>query len=761
MLTAADMMADLSASVDAQVEDQHGAELGGGDWRQDPVDFDTFVESKAHLGLPPLFPRQRQAVTAIVGNDPKLMFAEGPRTELVTWQPVKSSNVKALAWHRDHLYVHYRTGTYRYLGVPEDLYTKLHGAKSVGKAIATHVKGRYEHTKLDGPVDHIDYIADDGRRYQTAVLLWGKGSGKDYLCSIILAYCAHVLLCLRDPQRYLRLAPGEAVDIINVAYNADQAKRVFFAKFKARLTSWRWLRDNFNVYESGRIIGERRAGLPNVEINDDWVQFPRMIRAFSRHSANESYEGFNVLVWIMDEASAFLSPAKRENAEAIWQTLKTSASSRFQQRWLGFIISYPRHGDDFTMTRHAEAQRNPELGMYADGPAATWDINRNAGRGRWVEVMPGKTVPVEFADDYILDFQEAMGRFECKPPAAKEALIRFPERLWQAVQDRPPLLDWEPTVTTRTVATPTGERQRRFRSVRITRMGKLPKGTRLFFHGDPGVSNDSFALGLCHGVPATIIVRVPASEVYDTAERQQLGLAADELIDWEKDVTRVIVDALIVWRPDPRQDMQVDLLNVREILKLVVKRYRIGVGSFDNWESEETVQWMQARKVPVENEQWSNQLQLTTYKLGRTLFYNDLISLPNHETITSRDPRAPGALYELERVELIEDRKIDHPDGGSKDLADAIVGAARNACTAPVSGFTYGSTLHGPGPTRPTHTKSPNRTVNPDRTPSPADNAALRSAEEHRQQERPEGELTEGHGTIRRKLAYGTIRRTP
>ena len=97
---------------------------------------------------------------------------------------------------------------------------------------------------LRGPADRVRRGAG-ARAYQQAVLLWGKGAGKDYLCSILVCYLVYVLLCLRDPQAFLELAPREYIDVINVAYNADQAKRVFFAKLKARIEGWAWLPRNF------------------------------------------------------------------------------------------------------------------------------------------------------------------------------------------------------------------------------------------------------------------------------------------------------------------------------------------------------------------------------------------------------------------------------------------------------------------------------------------------------------------------------------
>ena len=229
-----DTLTLLDEAIDSLTTEQED-----GIWREQPVDLDTFVQSPEHLGLPPLYKRQRAAALALLGEDPCRVFEE-----------------------------------------PEE--------------------------------------GGDGRAYQMATLLWGKGSGKDYLCSILVCYLVHILLCLRDPQAYFEFGPGEPIDVINVAYNADQARRVFFEKLRQRILGWRWLQANYNTFEAGRRRGEHIPGRPTVQINDGEVLFPRSIRCFSRHSENESYEGYNIVAWIMDEASAFLSKLKRENAELIY-----------------------------------------------------------------------------------------------------------------------------------------------------------------------------------------------------------------------------------------------------------------------------------------------------------------------------------------------------------------------------------------------------------------------------------------------------------
>ena len=64
------------------------------------------------------------------------------------------------------------------------------------------------------------------------ILQLGKGSGKDFVSTVACAYVVYKLLCLKEPASYYGKPAGDAIDIINVAINAQQAKNVFFKGFK-------------------------------------------------------------------------------------------------------------------------------------------------------------------------------------------------------------------------------------------------------------------------------------------------------------------------------------------------------------------------------------------------------------------------------------------------------------------------------------------------------------------------------------------------
>lgn len=158
--------------------------------------------------------------------------------------------------------------------------------------------------------------------------LWGKGSGKDFIISGIVAYIPYRLNCMNDPQGYFGFGKGEPIDIINLAKNAKQAENVFFTKLKARLASCKWFKKVDRVPMTYNEYQEKK----------DTIVFYNNIRAFSGHSEAGSFEGFNPLVGIFDEVGDF----EYELAEFAYDTIRSSAMSRYGKRALLMFISFPR-----------------------------------------------------------------------------------------------------------------------------------------------------------------------------------------------------------------------------------------------------------------------------------------------------------------------------------------------------------------------------------------------------------------------------------
>jgi len=275
---------------------------------------------------------------------------------------------------------------------------------------------------------------DESKGYTELALKWGKSSGKDYVAACGIAYMVYLTLRLPDPQAHYGLAAGDPIDFVNVAYNAKQARDVFFKRFKARLNGSPWF---------------KKVGFKPTR---DAVEFPRSVMAHSMHSQNESYEGFNILGAVMDEAAAFKSTTNVANADKIYNTLKTTITSRFGRHGKLMMLSYTRHAGDFIERKYEESLK---FDFVLGDAGATWEINPRRKRE-------------DFADDYLRDPITAAGTYECIPPLTVDAFLD-PDKIDDCVGERKSL-------------DPMGYDK------------KTPRVVTL----DPGVVHDRYALVICH-----------------------------------------------------------------------------------------------------------------------------------------------------------------------------------------------------------------------------------------------------------------------
>jgi len=280
----------------------------------------------------------------------------------------------------------------------------------------------------------LEEFFDESKGYTELVLKWGKGSGKDYVAACAISYMVYRTLRLPDPQKHYSLASGDPIDFVNVAYNARQARDVFFKRFKVRLNGSPWF---------------KKVGFKSTR---DAIKFSKNVTAHSMHSQNESYEGFNILGAVMDEAATFKSTTNVANADKIYSTLKTTITSRFGNQGKLIMLSYTRHHGDFIGGKYEESLEFP---FILGDTGATWEINLMR---KWED----------FADDYLWDPVTAAGMYECIPPLTVDA-FPDPNKIDKCIKGRLPI-------------DPIGYEKK---TPRIIAM-------------DPGVVHDRYALVMCH-----------------------------------------------------------------------------------------------------------------------------------------------------------------------------------------------------------------------------------------------------------------------
>jgi hypothetical protein len=462
------------------------------------------------------------------------------------------------------------------------------------------------------------------------ILQLGKGSGKDFVSTVACAYIVYKLLCLKDPARYFGKPTGDAIDLINVAINAQQAKNVFFKGFKTKIEKSPWFAGRYNA-------------------KADSVEFDKSITVYSGHSERESHEGLNLLLAVLDEISGFASEVGTGNeqgktAENIYKAFRGSVDSRFPDLGKVVLLSFPRYQGDFISKRYEDVIAEKEtiekkhiFIMNEDLPhedasnrfEISWDEDNIISykvpkilalkRPTW-EVNPTRKID-DFKLAFYTDLGDAMMRFACTPTFASDAFFKQKEKLEKCMNTRNPL-----------------DAFRRFDQ------GFKPDPEKTYYiHADLAQKHDKCAVAIAH-VDKWVNIQV--------------------IKDYEQVAPIVVVDAVAWW--EPRAEGPVNLSEVKQwIINLRREGFNIGMVSFDRWQS-----------FDIQNELQAVGIKTETVSVAKK-HYEDLAMMIYEERVAI--PMIPILLEEMSELKIMKGNRVDHPRKKSKDLADAVCGAVFGA----------------------------------------------------------------------------------
>ena len=466
----------------------------------------------------------------------------------------------------------------------------------------------------------------------------GKGSGKDYCSTISVAYIVYLLLCLRDPAAYYGKPPGDSIDIINIAINAQQANNVFFKGFKNRVTHSPWF--------AGRYFEKASE-----------IKFDKNVTVYSGHSEREAFEGYNVLVAVLDEISGFALDSTSGHDQAktgsgIYDMYRASVDSRFPDYGKVILLSFPRFKNDYIQQRYDDIvsekevismshkfKLDPELPDNTVGNEFEifWDQDEIISykypkvyairRPTW-EVNPTRTIE-DFKIAFYRDVTDALGRFACMPPEAIDAFFKSREKIEMAFNDL---------------------------SLAVDGFGRfeewfIPEEDKDYYiHVDLAQKHDHCAVSMAH------IEKFVSVKVTDT---------------YSQPAPIVKVDAVMYWTPT--SDKSVDFGEVRDyILSLRSRGFNIRICTFDRWNSHDMMQQLKQYGINTE-----------TLSVAKK-HYDDMAMVVLEERLNG--PHIPLLIDELLELRIMRD-KVDHPRKGSKDLADAVCGSIYNAISLTRAAF--------------------------------------------------------------------------
>ena len=457
------------------------------------------------------------------------------------------------------------------------------------------------------------------------ILQLGKGSGKDFTSTVACCYIVYKLLCLKDPARYFGKPSGDAIDLINVAINAQQAKNVFFKGFKTKIEKSPWFAGKFYA-------------------KADSIEFNKSITVYSGHSERESHEGLNLLLAVLDEISGFASEIGTGNdqgktADNIYKAFRGSVDSRFPDLGKVVLLSFPRYPGDFISERYDAVisekdvvERthkfviNPLLPEDADNTfEISWDEDHIVSykypgvfalkRPTW-EVNPTRKID-DFKIAFMTDLGDAMMRFACVPTFASDAFFKQADKVRACMSIRNPVDTFK----------------------RFEESFQPDPNKKYYVHADLAQKHDKCAVAIAH-VEKWVNIQV--------------------INNYEQVAPIVVVDAVAWW--EPKVEGPVNLSEVKQwIQNLRRLGFDIGMVSFDRWQS-----------FDIQNELQAVGMRTDTVSVAKK-HYEDMAMLVYEERLVM--PSIELLFDELTQLKIMKNDKVDHPRKKSKDLADAVCGA--------------------------------------------------------------------------------------
>lgn len=472
------------------------------------------------------------------------------------------------------------------------------------------------------------------------------GIGKTTMASIVIPYMAHWALCLKDPQDFYELLPGSRIAFMQMSTSDDQAVETVFGDIKARIEHSPWFMNNY-PYD------------PNFKKQ---LRFPKDIWILPGNSAETSFEGYNILGGILDEADSHKQTKDKDYAQVGYDTIKSRVDSRFGDKGFLLVIGQMKKQSGFAARTYKEMQQDPEahtvrmslwesLGwqkyLKPDGKRDSfwYDPKRK-------EIVPEGAVKLLKADnagDHLMEIprvyehnfktnpEKALRDLAGIPPAAGDSFISLTYKIEEAVQrwinrngpespvtdspTRPLFADWF--------------------------SAKTP--LRRHIHVDYAYSAEGDALGMAMG-HVDHIMEIDGEEkpyiVFDFLLRIKAASGTEIMF---QDVRRIIYQI--------KDDLG----------------FRVRTVSMDGFESTDTKQ--QLRKRRFNTERISVDKSKLPYEDLRDALYEDRVEFPPYYTKITVGALETVQIAVKELMELEEnDKKIDHPITGSKDVADGMAG---------------------------------------------------------------------------------------
>jgi len=483
--------------------------------------------------------------------------------------------------------------------------------------------------------------------YQEAVFTGAIGIGKTTLASIVIPYMCHWVLCLKDPADYYELLPGSRIAFMQMSTSGEQARGVVFGDIKARIDNCLWFKEKYPYDTSFK----------------NSLRFEKNIWILPGDSAETTFEGYNILAGILDEADSHKVTDDKDYAEQGFDTIHSRIDSRFEDRGFILVIGQMKSAAGFAKRKYDEyltkstahtlkltiwESRGWQRYLNPDGTRDSffYDIKRKSivpkGAGLLVSGENANVleIPNIFKTNFENNPEKALRDLAGIPPAAGDPFISLTYKLDEAVER------WQE---------------------RYDNLGSPV---------DESVTRPQFADWF---VCKTPLKRVAHIDIGYSPKGDAAGIALGhiaEVVEVDGEMKpHIVFDCL--YRVHAAAGQEILLGDLRRVLYELrdERRFRIKKVTMDGFQSTDTKQ--QLRKHRFQTEIVSVDKSMLPYEDLRDALYEDRCDFPPYVTYLKIGDLQPVNIAIKEISELEHDTskgKIDHPVLGSKDIADAMAG---------------------------------------------------------------------------------------
>lgn len=479
--------------------------------------------------------------------------------------------------------------------------------------------------------------------FQEAMMTGAIGIGKTTFGSIVLPYMVHWVLCLKDPQKYFGLLAGARIAFMMMSTSEDQAREVIFGDVFARIDHSPWFKAH-----------------PYDKNFKNQIRFPeKNIWILPGDSAETTFEGYNILGGILDEMDSHRVTPKKDYALEGYNTISNRITSRFQDRGLLILIGQMKKSVGFASTMYKKFldEETAYVSRMTIWESFGWDKYLKPDGSRdsfWFDarrkiiisdmvaaVVDNKDfieIPTFYKKRFLNDPDRALKDLAGIPPAVGNPYIGMTHKIdhaqtkWHEVYGKKfqpviPILD----------------------KAEFSPMFRCRDSLRRVVHIDIAYSDTGDALGMAMG------------------HIRELKEVEDEMMPV------IVFDFLLRMKPTPGRE--IILSDIRKIIYYLKEnlRFKIKKVTLDGFQSTDTIQ--QLNKKHINADYLSVDRNIRPYEDLRDALYEDRLEFPAYMSPLSHVDTKQVNIAWQELSQLIDNgKKIDHPIGGSKDVADAMAG---------------------------------------------------------------------------------------